>query len=293
MASYSPSSLSHILGPSCPTSNSVPSQPHSFHPPPPLPDSFIATPASGPYGAVPTSTSATLSNPGTVPLSSAQPQPPTSPSTPSNQGHAGPSLYACGDCGRRYSRPEHLQRHVQTHTLGRRFACTVCGKTFARADLKKRHEANHGNDPSKKRRRTTSSPTAGRVTHACKACAVARVKCQEDKPCQRCARRGLECVSSEANSAAAMHLMHLSGSAPSATPSVEGNDEPSPPSAQPTWRRGDTDVRAHQAAQRPSASEQTPLLDPNPVHLGTPDNVGENSSPLKPQYRCSRIANVR
>lgn len=66
----------------------------------------------------------------------------------SSRGHTGGALYACGDCGRRYSRPEHLQRHVQTHTLGRRFSCQVCGKSFARADLKKRHEANHENNDS-------------------------------------------------------------------------------------------------------------------------------------------------
>ncbi|CAF3466118.1 hypothetical protein SNK03_008191 [Fusarium graminearum] len=142
--------------------------------------------------------------------------PPTNPpsiETPAPNPEKGHQLYACGHCGRRYSRPEHLQRHVQTHTLGRRFACGICGKTFARADLKKRHETNHENDDSKKRRRTTTALNSGRVTHACKACAAARVKCQEEKPCQRCTRRGLTCVSSDAGSAAAMNLVHLSASA--------------------------------------------------------------------------------
>ncbi|KAF4447393.1 putative transcription factor Pig1p [Fusarium austroafricanum] len=160
-------------------------------------------------------------------------QPPPVPSSSSTERvSVGPSsakpekglaLYACGHCGRRYSRPEHLQRHVQTHTLGRRFACSICGKTFARADLKKRHETNHENDDSKKRRRTTSLNT-GRVTHACKACAAARVKCQEEKPCQRCVRRGLTCVSAETSSATAMNLVHLSASARSNTPVDDEHD---------------------------------------------------------------------
>ncbi|KAI1333412.1 hypothetical protein F5Y16DRAFT_407248 [Xylariaceae sp. FL0255] len=127
------------------------------------------------------------------------------------------SLYQCADCKRRYSRPEHLARHIQTRTLGKRFSCQVCGKAFARADLLKRHTANHENDgdSSKKRRRVDASPDAGRVSHACRGCALARVKCEEIKPCKRCQKRGLTCefASAEASSAAAVHLLHLSASA--------------------------------------------------------------------------------
>lgn len=42
-----------------------------------------------------------------------------------HQSHQNTNPYACRDCGRSYSRPEHLVRHVQTHTLGRRFACEI------------------------------------------------------------------------------------------------------------------------------------------------------------------------
>ncbi|KAJ4009023.1 hypothetical protein NW752_008973 [Fusarium irregulare] len=169
--------------------------------------------------------------------------------TPAPSTEKGPQLYVCGHCGRRYSRPEHLQRHVQTHTLGRRFACGICGKTFARADLKKRHEANHENDDSKKRRRTTTALNSGRVTHACKACAAARVKCQEEKPCQRCTRRGLTCVSSDAGSAAAMNLVHLSASARSNTPAEEEYDSGSATGTVPTYVPVDQSSLYGQAAQ--------------------------------------------
>ncbi|GJC92406.1 C6 transcription factor [Colletotrichum higginsianum] len=151
---------------------------------------------------------------------------------PATQSHAATaSLYQCAHCQRRYSRPEHLARHIQTHTLGKRFACQICGKAFARQDLLKRHVANHenDNDPNKKRRRTDTSPGAGRVSHACRPCATARVKCEEVKPCTRCRNRNLNCeyTSTEAGSAAAMHLLHLSGN-PHATTSTPGSLATSP-----------------------------------------------------------------
>lgn len=53
------------------------------------------------------------------------------------------------------------------------------------------------------------------MAHACQACAKARVKCEEVKPCTRCRNRNLNCeyASTEAGSAAAMHLLHLSAHA--------------------------------------------------------------------------------
>lgn len=127
--------------------------------------------------------------------------------------HDGKKMYACNFCFSSYSRLEHLKRHTDTHTHGRRFQC-ACGKAFARKDLLRRHELNHDvNNPSKKRRRTTTSPSAGRVSSACKACSAARVKCSDVKPCARCVQRNLTCVSNDGHSNAAMHLMHLSANA--------------------------------------------------------------------------------
>ncbi|KKA28170.1 hypothetical protein TD95_004226 [Thielaviopsis punctulata] len=67
------------------------------------------------------------------------------------------SPHVCNDCHRQYSRPEHLARHIQTHTLGKRFPCPVCGKAFARTDLLRRHTQNHQNNDGTKKRRTGSA----------------------------------------------------------------------------------------------------------------------------------------
>ncbi|ROV99929.1 hypothetical protein VMCG_06185 [Cytospora schulzeri] len=196
----------------------------------PAPPSTVSPAASGASHPTPVATPATSPSAPSIGGASIHGNT-TSTTTP--RGHAAnTSLYQCADCLKRYSRPEHLQRHIATHTLGKRFICDVCGKAFGRADLLKRHRANHDDDGKGiKRRRINSSPGAGRVAHACQACAKARVKCEEVKPCSRCRSRNLTCeyASSEAGSAAAMHLLHLSANAHSsaaaaATPSAAAMD---------------------------------------------------------------------
>ncbi|CAI6101088.1 unnamed protein product [Clonostachys chloroleuca] len=59
-------------------------------------------------------------------------------------------------------------------------------------DLLKRHAACHEPDEQgvKRRRQLISSP---RVAQACKACAAAKLKCDKDKVCNRCLRKGIPC----------------------------------------------------------------------------------------------------
>ncbi|KAI5849170.1 hypothetical protein BZA05DRAFT_84516 [Tricharina praecox] len=106
----------------------------------------------------------------------------------------GGGLFQCGDCGRSYTRADHLARHVRSHTQEKPFPCTICLKRFSRADLLKRHFLNHDENNDSKRQRRARSPTApGRVTQACKACATAKLKCEEEKPCHRCEQKGMKC----------------------------------------------------------------------------------------------------
>lgn len=63
----------------------------------------------------------------------------------------GPFICEFPNCGKKFSRSDHLTRHQVNHT-SERFICEFedCGKEFARIDVKKKHEARH------EKRRTNS-----------------------------------------------------------------------------------------------------------------------------------------
>ncbi|KAH7395988.1 hypothetical protein BKA64DRAFT_74400 [Cadophora sp. MPI-SDFR-AT-0126] len=103
---------------------------------------------------------------------------------------AAPSPFKCNVCQRSYSRVDHLARHFRTHTAEKAYRCDVCSKSFTRADLLKRHASAHTDS---RRNRRSHQPRAGRVSQACKACAGAKLKCKEEKPCQRCVSKGIRC----------------------------------------------------------------------------------------------------
>ena len=66
------------------------------------------------------------------------------------------------------------------------------------SDLLKRHASVHetaGGRGTKKRRRTSPGmSTTARASRACDACAENHLKCDDEKPCQRCRRRRIYCV---------------------------------------------------------------------------------------------------
>jgi hypothetical protein len=71
----------------------------------------------------------------------------------------------------------------------------MAGETNRRgSDLLKRHAAGH---PDKRRQQKGHLPHPTRVSQACKACAHAKLKCMEEKPCQRCKSKGIRCEYNE------------------------------------------------------------------------------------------------
>ncbi|KAB8269737.1 hypothetical protein BDV30DRAFT_229551 [Aspergillus minisclerotigenes] len=63
---------------------------------------------------------------------------------------------------------------------------------WSRIDLLRRHARGHFSGQRDSRLSTTSA-MRGRVSRACKNCALSKLKCDDQKPCRRCVKRNLEC----------------------------------------------------------------------------------------------------
>ena len=120
--------------------------------------------------------------------------------TPTPAGHTARDPLTCTICGKTYSRIDHLERHSRSHSQIKPFACSTCGKAFARVDALKRHEGNHDDGSSVKRRKTSHVPNA-RTGQACQSCAASKLRCDDEKPCARCKRKGITCTSAKAATA--------------------------------------------------------------------------------------------
>ncbi|KAK3071493.1 hypothetical protein LTR53_008503, partial [Teratosphaeriaceae sp. CCFEE 6253] len=105
------------------------------------------------------------------------------------EGAGGQRLYSCGKCSKSYARLDHLSRHVRMHTQEKPYQCQVCTKAFARADLLKRHTLGHSKDDPQQQKPAVVQHS--RVSQACEACAGLHLKCEEEKPCKRCTKKGI------------------------------------------------------------------------------------------------------
>ncbi|PAV64562.1 hypothetical protein WR25_01658 [Diploscapter pachys] len=54
--------------------------------------------------------------------------------------HTGLRQFQCRTCMRSFSRSDHLNKHERTHSGEKPFSCTVCGRKFSKKDELKKHE---------------------------------------------------------------------------------------------------------------------------------------------------------
>ncbi|EMD00242.1 hypothetical protein BAUCODRAFT_154260 [Baudoinia panamericana UAMH 10762] len=103
----------------------------------------------------------------------------------------------CTYCGQSFTRDEHLERHILTHTNVKPFKCFTCHMSFARRDLLQRHYLVHGRNENQEPIPAANGmipKSAGRTPIACSNCAKTKTKCDKKFPCSRCAGRNLRCT---------------------------------------------------------------------------------------------------
>ncbi|KAF2837189.1 hypothetical protein M501DRAFT_937797 [Patellaria atrata CBS 101060] len=102
----------------------------------------------------------------------------------------------CTYCGQEFSRAEHLDRHVLTHTNVKPFKCSTCHFSFKRRDLLQRHYQLVHKEADEASPSELEANAPQRRPIACTICAKAKTKCDKGIPsCSRCISKGLVCES--------------------------------------------------------------------------------------------------
>ncbi|KAI0514485.1 hypothetical protein F5B22DRAFT_229336 [Xylaria bambusicola] len=102
----------------------------------------------------------------------------------------------CTYCGKAFTRKEHLERHLPSHTNVKPHRCEDCQLGFTRRDLLVRHHATYhtARDDSMGPTPGGHPPNAGKTQIACLNCAQAKTGCDKLLPtCTRCREKGLTC----------------------------------------------------------------------------------------------------
>ncbi|KAI9442819.1 hypothetical protein F5148DRAFT_798770 [Russula earlei] len=109
--------------------------------------------------------------------------------------------HKCPVCQATFTRPQHVARHMRSHTGDRPYKCQHCGDQFARSDLLSRHVNKcHPNEkplvssaPSR-RKGTASASRATTSKQACDQCVQSTLPCDGANPCSKCVHRKTRCT---------------------------------------------------------------------------------------------------
>ncbi|KIM37314.1 hypothetical protein M413DRAFT_277287 [Hebeloma cylindrosporum] len=109
--------------------------------------------------------------------------------------------HKCPVCQATFTRPQHVARHMRSHTGDRPYKCQFCGDQFARSDLLSRHvnkcHASEKPLPATGNTRRKGSASASRATtskQACDQCVQSSLPCDGSNPCSKCVQRKCRCT---------------------------------------------------------------------------------------------------
>ncbi|TRM59630.1 hypothetical protein BD626DRAFT_507831 [Schizophyllum amplum] len=119
--------------------------------------------------------------------------------------------HKCQVCQATFTRPQHVARHMRSHTGDRPYKCPQCGDQFARSDLLSRHVNKCHPDHKEKdgggggggpqattatagRRKGVSASRATTSKQACDQCVQNSLPCDGCNPCAKCVQRKCRCT---------------------------------------------------------------------------------------------------
>ncbi|KAF8604566.1 hypothetical protein BDV93DRAFT_91399 [Ceratobasidium sp. AG-I] len=100
--------------------------------------------------------------------------------------------HMCPVCSATFTRPQHVARHMRSHTGDRPYGCQMCGDRFARSDLLSRHVnkchtpgglANTSSRKGQGSARVQAAAAEDKRRRPCEACTLQSTKCDFGKPC--------------------------------------------------------------------------------------------------------------
>ncbi|KAG1894141.1 uncharacterized protein F5891DRAFT_1063493 [Suillus fuscotomentosus] len=109
--------------------------------------------------------------------------------------------HQCPVCQATFTRPQHVARHMRSHTGDRPYKCQYCGDQFARSDLLSRHVNKcHANEKppqtatNGRRKGSASTSRATTSKQACDQCVQSSLPCDGCNPCSKCSQRKGRCT---------------------------------------------------------------------------------------------------
>ncbi|KAI1327238.1 hypothetical protein F5Y16DRAFT_200999 [Xylariaceae sp. FL0255] len=165
----------------------------------------------------------------------------------------------CAYCGNRFTRKEHLERHLPTHTNVKPHRCGICQIGFSRRDLLQRHHSTYHETRDPMEPLPGSAPTvAGRTAIACLNCAQAKTGCDKMVPCARCRDKNLPCEARFARRSSKAALRAAQATAAINNNSVSIPLPPPPSVTTPTVNPACMDLDSQ------TCHQEQPLKDPTP-----------------------------
>ncbi|KAI1662773.1 hypothetical protein F4813DRAFT_10129 [Daldinia decipiens] len=189
----------------------------------------------------------------------------------------------CAYCGKSFTRKEHLERHIPSHTNVKPHRCSACQLSFARRDLLQRHHSTYHEARDPMEPLPGGVPTvAGRTPIACLNCAQAKTGCDKRVPCARCADKNLECQARFArrSSKAALRAAQATAAMSSTQNQITIPPQPSPTTPATTVNPAFMDI--DKSVVKPDPSIKTSMSPENSCNAMTIDpRIQQHESPAK------------